>query len=126
VITALALTLAAVGVVLGGYAAVLASTDRPRSANFRLATNALEAGLLVQLLGAIVGLVKGHTPDEMFTFLAYAITSVALLPILVTTLASDDQEWGGPRWPNTLTAVACIAAAVVVLRMQATWPANGA
>ena len=125
-ITALALTLAAVGVVLGGYAAVLAVNERPRSPNFRLATNVLEAGLLVQLLGAVVGLLKGHTPGEMFTFLAYAVTSVALLPVLVNTLASADEEWGGARWPNALTAVACLAAAVVVLRMQATWPAPSA
>ena len=125
-ITALALTLAAAGVALGIYAAILAVTDRPRSPNFRLATNGLEVGLLVQLLGTVVGLVKGHAPNEMFTFLAYAVTSVALLPILVNTLSAADEDWGGPRWPHALTSVACIATAVVVLRMQATWPATGA
>lgn len=125
-ITPLALALAVIAVVLAVCAAILAMQNRPRSANFRLATNVLEVGLLVQLLGALVGLAKGHTPTETFTFLAYAVTSVALLPILVNTLSASDEDWGGPRWPNLLTAIACLATGVVVLRMHVTWPANGA
>lgn len=114
----LALALALVGV-------VLAVARRPRLRSYRVLLRLLEGILVLQ--AAIAGLLvlRGHRPDELLTFAAYAVTSLVVVPALLALLASSDEEYGGPVWPNVLVAVAGAAVAVIVLRMGATWPAAG-
>lgn len=118
-IIGLALVLALVGV-------VRAVARRPRLAAYRPLLQLLQAVLVGQALVAGLLVLRGHRPDELITFGAYAVTSLVVVPILLTLLASPDEEYGGPVWPNVLVAIAGVAVAVIVLRMGATWPAAGA
>ncbi len=101
----------------------LARRGRPRW--YPTALRILEAALLAQAAIAVAGLAQGHRPDELITFAAYGITSLVLVPVLLTLLSSPDEEYGGPVWPHVLVAIACTAVAVVVWRMGATWPGTG-
>lgn len=110
-----ALALAVVG-------AVLAVARRPRATWYPAALQALEAALVVQAVIAGLFLLRGHRPEELVTFIAYALVSLVVVPALLTLLSSSDEEFGGPVWPNVLVLVAGAAVAVLVWRMGATWP----
>jgi hypothetical protein len=112
----------AVALALTGVA--LAVARRPRPAWYRPALQGLEAVLVVQAAVAGLLLLRGHRPEELITFVAYAVTSLVVVPVLLALLSSPDEEYGGPVWPNVLVAVAGAAVAVIVLRMGATWPGS--
>lgn len=114
----LAGTLALVGL-------ALAVTRRPRPGWYRPTLQALEAALVLQAAVAGLLLLRGHRPEELITFAAYALTSLGVVPVLLALLSSPDEEYGGPVWPNVLVTVAGAAVVVIVLRMGATWPGTG-
>lgn len=114
-IIAAALALAVVGL-------VLAVARRPRAQWYPPALQGLEAALVVQAVIASLFLLRGHRPDELVTFVAYALVSLVVVPVLLTLLSGPDEDFGGPVWPNVLVVVAGVAVAVLVWRMGATWP----
>lgn len=81
----------------------------------------LETALLIQAILDIAGLLGGHHPAEPATHLAYLVTSLAVLPVAGSQVVRDDGRWAG-----ILLAVALIALAIIVVRLQTTWrPAGG-
>ena len=124
-IPSLALAITVTAIVLGPCSIVAALLGRSRPISHRTATRVLEIALVAQLVGSVVGIARGQHPAELSTFLAYALTSVVVLPILVTGLAGDGSTWDGPLWPALLAGIGFIAVAVVVLRMGQTWRVSG-
>jgi hypothetical protein len=81
----------------------------------------VEAALLIQAVLDIAGLLGGHHPAEQATHLAYLVTSLAVLPVAGSQVIRDNGRWAG-----ILLAVALLALAVIVVRLQTTWrPASG-
>ena len=81
----------------------------------------VELTLLIQAILDAIGLLGGHHPAEPTTHLAYLVTSLAVLPVATTQIARDNGRWAG-----VLLAVALLALAVIVIRLQTTWrPAGG-
>lgn len=76
----------------------------------------LELALLVQLLVAVVQLVRGERPEELVTFLAYLAVSVLVLPIAVLWVAGERNRWG-----SAVLGVAGLVVVILVLRLQQVW-----
>ena len=76
----------------------------------------LQIGLLVQAALHVVGLVRGHQPQETGTHLAYLVVSVVLLPAAAAQTRGDDGRWSG-----ILLAVVLLVTVVLIIRLQTTW-----
>ncbi len=74
----------------------------------------------VVVLGAVIGLLKGHDPDELWISVGYG---VAALGVPVMLLNRQPDASGEPVEPPHLyvVAVAAFVAMVLVLRLQQTW-----
>ena len=98
---------------------------RPPGREMRFAVFGAVALLVVQAVAAAVRLFSGPPLPENSTFLIYLVVSVLVLPIaLQFATASDDAE-GPSRWGGLVVAVAAVATAVAVLRLQGLWAAGG-
>ena len=76
----------------------------------------LEAVALVQVLVAVVQAVRGERPDEVATFVGYALTSVLVPPVGALWALSDKSKWG-----TAAAGVAALVLAVLTVRMQPVW-----
>ena len=76
----------------------------------------LEAVALVQVLVAVVQAVRGERPDEVATFVGYALTSVLVPPVGALWALSDKSKWG-----TAAAGVAALVLAVLTVRMQQVW-----
>jgi hypothetical protein len=80
------------------------------------AAAAVELLLVVQLLGAVVQLIRGERPAEFATFLTYLVVSLLVLPVAVLWAASERN-----RWSSAVLGVAGLVVVVLVLRLQQVW-----
>jgi len=110
----LALTVLAAGTALAVLAT--AAGGRFRRSAFAPALSLLEAGLAVQAALDVIGLARGHRPGEQATHVAYLVASLVVVPLAALETRRAD---GG--WSAALLAVALVAVAVLVIRMQTTW-----
>ncbi len=76
----------------------------------------VEAAALVQVLVAIVQVVRGERPDEPATFVGYALTSLLVLPAGAVWALSDKSKWG-----TMAAGVAALVLAVLTVRMLQVW-----
>ena len=74
----------------------------------------LELGLLVQAVLDLVSMAGGHRPAELATHLAYLVTSVVVLPVVVPIGRK------GRKGPVMTDAVVCAAVVIIVIRLQMT------
>ncbi|KRF20525.1 hypothetical protein ASG90_18205 [Nocardioides sp. Soil797] len=74
----------------------------------------------IVVLGAVIGLLKGHDPDALWITVGYA---VAALGVPVLLLNQQPNESGEAIEPPSLyvVAVAAVTVLVLVLRLQQTW-----
>jgi crotonobetainyl-CoA:carnitine CoA-transferase CaiB-like acyl-CoA transferase len=75
-----------------------------------------EVAALAQVLVAIVQAVRGERPNEVATFIGYALTSVLVAPIGALWALSDKSRWG-----TGAAGVAALVLAVLTVRMQQVW-----
>jgi len=75
-----------------------------------------EVAALVQVLVAIVQAVRGERPNEVVTFIGYALTSVLVPPMGALWALSDKSRWG-----TAAAGVAALVLAVLTVRMQQVW-----
>ena len=116
-ITLVALAYAAVVAVA---AFVVAVRRRPRPVMLDHAVWILELLLAVRVVAGIGSMLSGERPDELSAHVGYLVASVCLLPIAMRSTEEDR----GP-WSSGVIAVAALAVAVVVWRLQATWGVGG-
>ena len=76
----------------------------------------VEAAALVQVLVAIVQVVRGERPDEVATFIGYALTSLLVPPAGAVWALSDKSKWG-----TGAAGVAALVLAVLTVRMVQVW-----
>ena len=99
---------------------------RPPGREMRFAVFGTVALLVVQAVVAVVRLFSGPPLPENSTFLIYLVVSVLVLPIALQFATAADEGEGPSRWGGLVVAVAAIATAVAVLRLQGLWAAGGA
>ena len=76
----------------------------------------VEAAALVQVLVAIVQVVRGERPDEPATFVGSALTSLLVLPAGAVWALSDKSKWG-----TGAAGVSALVLAVLTVRMLQVW-----
>ncbi|HEY7104103.1 MAG TPA: hypothetical protein VH573_20905 [Mycobacteriales bacterium] len=76
----------------------------------------VEAVALVQVLVAIVQVVRGERPDEPATFVGYALTSLLVSPVGAVWALSDKSKWG-----TAAAGVAALVLSVLTVRMLQVW-----
>ena len=98
---------------------------RPPGREMRFAVFGTVALLVVQAVVAVVRLFTGPPLPENSTFLIYLVVSVLVLPIALQFASASDEGDGPSRWGGLVVAVAAVATAVAVLRLQGLWAAGG-
>ena len=98
---------------------------RPPGREMRFAVFGTVALLVVQAVVAVVRLFSGPPLPENSTFLIYLVVSVLVLPIALQFATAADEGDGPSRWGGLVVAVAAVATAVAVLRLQGLWAAGG-
>ena len=76
----------------------------------------VEAAAFVQVLVAVVQVVRGERPNEVATFVGYALTSILVPPVGALWALSDKSRWG-----TGAAGVAALVLAVLTVRMQQVW-----
>jgi hypothetical protein len=98
------------------YSLVTTARNRPMDRGHLLALGVLEALLLVQAVIGFVKLSGGHGPDETATFVGYLV-GILFIP-------AAGAGWGvleRSRWGPGVMVVACLAVAVMIVRMNQIW-----
>jgi hypothetical protein len=80
----------------------------------------LEVLLLVQVVLAVVALLRGERLADTPTFLGY-LAGIVLLPVAGALWARTEPS----RWAGTVLAVAAAAVGVMIWRLQELWEATG-
>lgn len=106
--------------VLAVWSLVTAARNRPPDRTHLLGLVALEAALLVVVVGAVVALTGGDRPGEPGAFFGYLVTLV-FLPALAWVLAKMEPT----RWGAAIVGVICLVIPVVLVRLQQTWEVVG-
>lgn len=107
--------------VLGGWALGAALVRRRPGPVHTLALVILQVLLVGHALLDAGSLLAGHRVPDLATHLGYVVASVGLLPLLVgDPRGLQDADPGR----TTVTAVACAAVTVVLLRQWATWQSH--
>ena len=74
------------------------------------------AGVLVQVLLAAVGLVTGHRPPSMSTFLAYLVATPLVVPF-AAFLSIDERS----RWGSLALCVGLLTTSALLARLLTLW-----
>ena len=77
---------------------------------------AVEAAALVQVLTAVVQMVRGERPVEAATFTGYALTSVLVPPAGALWALSEKTKWG-----TAAAGISSLVLAVLTVRMRQVW-----
>jgi len=117
VVSALATALIVLVLVLAGLSLLLTVLDR-RVGRLLLAALALaEAGLVVQVVWAVVRLAGGaHPVGGLAVFIGYLAGSLVILPVAAAWGLGERTRWG----PGVVTA-GFLVMAVLIVRMQQVW-----
>ena len=110
---------------LAVYGVVITIAARPPGRAMRFAVGGTVALLAVQAVIAAVRVFTGEPLPENSTFLIYLVVSVLVLPIALQFATASDENEGPSRWGGLVVAVAAVATAVAVLRLQGLWAAGG-
>lgn len=116
----LAGVLIALSLAVALWCLVTSARDKPIQAVHLVGMAVLEAGLLVQVVVAVVLMVGGHDPQEKGTFVGYLAGSLVVLPAGAFLGAGERSKWGA-----VAAGIACLAIPVVILRMQDLWSGTG-
>ncbi|GLY87696.1 hypothetical protein [Actinoallomurus iriomotensis] len=113
----LAVTLIVGMLVLAGLSLVMTALDR-RVGRLLLAAAVLgEAGLLVQVVWAIVRLAASARPaGGMAIFIGYLAGSLVILPVAAAWGLAERTRWG-----PAVVAAGFLVSAILIVRMQQVW-----
>lgn len=114
---ALAVSLIVVALVLAGLGLVLTLLDRKVGLVLLGAAAVGEAGLLVQVVWAVVNLITGQRPTGgLAVFIGYLIGSLLILPVAAAWGLADRSRWG-----SAVVTAGFLVMAVLIVRMQQVW-----
>ena len=115
-INALAYIVIGISLIVGFGVIGLAVADRRPLTLLAYGLVIVEAAALVQVLVAIVQVVRGERPDEPATFVGYALTSLLVPPAGAIWALSDKSRWG-----TGAAGVAALVLSVLTVRMLQVW-----
>jgi hypothetical protein len=116
VIDGLAYAVIGISLVVGAGIIGLAVADRRPLTLLAYGLVTVEAVALLQVLVAVVQVVRGERPDEVATFVGYALTSLLVPPVGALWALSDKSKWG-----TGAAGVAALVLAVLTVRMLQVW-----
>lgn len=105
---------------LGLACALQSWRDRPAGAGLLAGVAAVELVLFAQVVAAVVLVTRGDRADQGANFVLYLIASVVALPAGVWWSLGDRSRWGA-----AVLGVACVAVAIIVVRLGQVWAVNG-
>jgi hypothetical protein len=76
----------------------------------------LEVLVVVQVVAAVAGLVRGHRPVELLTLCAYLAGIVVVMPLVVAWALAERT-----RWSNLVVAVGALTVLGMAARLQQLW-----
>ncbi|HZB51663.1 MAG TPA: hypothetical protein VE547_21420 [Mycobacteriales bacterium] len=113
-------TLAAVVItvsVLAGVAMIgLALLDRRPLTALLGGLLVVEAAALVQVLWAVVAVLRGERPDSAGVFTGYALASLLVPPAGALWALAEKSRWG-----TAAAGISCLVLAVATVRLQQVW-----
>ena len=77
---------------------------------------AVELAALVQVLVAVVVVLRGERPDSAATFAGYALASLLVPPVGAVWALSERSRWG-----TAAAGVSCLVLAVLTVRLRQVW-----
>lgn len=80
----------------------------------------VEAALLVGMIIAIVGDVRGYSEGDPVLFWSYFVTTLLIAPLAVVWGVGDKSLWG-----TGVVAIAMLTIAVLVVRLAQIWQGHG-
>lgn len=120
-ITFLVVTLVSGSLLLGAVGFLLTARDRRPGRLFRCCAWLLWAAMVVQAVIVFVA-VRGGGPKlaEPVTFFGYLVASLVVMPFALRVAAAEESRWSG-----AVIAVAALAMAAMIGRMQFLWSSAG-
>jgi hypothetical protein len=117
VVHALAVSLIVVALAFAGLGLVLTALDRRVGLVLLAAAAVGEAGLLTQVIWAVVKLIEGQRPaGGLAVFVGYLIGSLFILPLAAGWGLADRSRWGA-----AVVTAGFLVMAVLIVRMQQVW-----
>lgn len=77
---------------------------------------AVELAALVQVVVAVVVVLRGERPDSAVTFTGYALASLLVPPIGAVWALSERSRWG-----TAAAGISCLVLAVLTVRLGQVW-----
>ncbi|WP_131743391.1 hypothetical protein [Actinomadura roseirufa] len=117
----LATVIIVVALLAAGHALVTALRDRAMGTGHLVVLGVLEALLVAQAVTGFVKLAGDEGPEHPATFVGYLL-GVLLIP-------AAGAGWGvleRSRWGPGVLVVACLAVAVMIVRLNQIWSGTGA
>ncbi|MCV2396431.1 hypothetical protein OEB99_19135 [Actinotalea sp. M2MS4P-6] len=112
----LAVLVAALAFVLGGWAGLRTVRNQPVIWRQMLAGGGVEVVLLVQAVSCVVVALAGPGPADPPTFWGYLITTLLVLPVAGAWAFAERT-----RWSSVVLLVASVTVAFLQLRMVQVW-----
>ena len=106
----------ALSVAVGLAIVVLALLDRRPVAALLGGLLLVEAAALVQVLWAVVAVLRGQRPDSALVFAAYALASLLVPPVGAVWALSEKSRWG-----TAAAGISCLVLAVATVRLRQVW-----
>lgn len=118
VLPALATFVALLALALAGWAAVFAARDRAVVLRQLWGGAVVEGALVLQVLAALLLVVRGDGPADGVTFWGYLVTALLLLPVAAAWAFAERS-----RWSSVVLLVAAVTIAVMEWRIVQIWTA---
>ena len=106
----------AVSVGVGVGIIVLAVLDRRPLTALLGGLLLVEAAALVQVLWAVVAVLRGQRPESAVVFAGYAVASLLVPPLGAIWALSEKSKWG-----TAAAGISCLVLAVATVRMRQVW-----
>jgi hypothetical protein len=111
-----AIAVIAVSVLVGVAVVVLALLDRRPLGALLGGLLLVELAALVQVVVAVVAVLRGQRPDSGAVFTGYALASLLVPPVGAVWALSERSKWG-----TAAAGVSCLVLAVATVRLQQVW-----
>jgi hypothetical protein len=105
-----------VSLLVGGAIVVFAVLDRRPATALLAGLLVVELAALVQVLVAVVAVLRGQRPDSGVVFTGYALASLLVPPVGAVWALSERTKWG-----TAAAGISCLVLAVATVRMGQVW-----
>jgi hypothetical protein len=105
-----------VSVAVGVAIVVLALLDRRPVTALLGGLLLVEAAALVQVIWAVVAVLRGERPDSAVVFTGYALASLLVPPVGAVWALAEKSRWG-----TAAAGISCLVLAIATVRLRQVW-----